>query len=172
MATTRSESVCRPLSQKNWRRLMTHMQRKTILTRNIDDLKVQRIPHVKQYVLLSISMYFAPVRNKTGTLVVFHGAYKFEEIARIQILFDAGPKATVSSFKAASREATWNARTSRRKTFGGKFFRMIRLKRERKIRFAASGFQNFPPKSLDDERTSNRYLFAALSLSRANHPPI
>jgi len=52
---------------------------------------------------------------------------------RIQILFDAvGPKA-VSPFKAVSREATWNARPSRWKTFGEKFFKMIRLKREEKF---------------------------------------
>ena len=84
--------------------------------------------------------------TKTGTLVVFHGIYKFEEIARIQILFDAvGPKA-VSPFKAVSREATWNARPSRWKTFGEKFYKMIRLNSGRKIRFAASGFPKLSPK--------------------------
>lgn len=148
---------------------MTHIRRKTILARNMT-LK----PKNPACQTMCFTEYFNILctRNKTGTLVVFHGAYKFEEIARIQILFDAGPKAGCLSFQSRFTWSDMECALQPSGNFGRKVFQDDSTKTGRKIRFAASGFRNFPPKSLDDERTSNRYLFAALSLSHANHPPI
>lgn len=150
----------------------THIRRKTIFARNIDDLKTQEsrmsnnvFYRVFQYTLHSFA-------KKTGTLVVFHGAYKFKEIARIQILFDVGPKVGCLSFQSRFTWSDMECTLQPSENFGRKVFQDDSTKTGRKICFAASGFRNFPPKSLDDERTSNRYLFAAPSLSHANHPPI
>jgi len=100
----------------------------------------REMPYVK-HAFCRASQYVLSAMQP-GTLVVFLGTYKFEEIARIQILFDADPK-TCLFFQSRFAWSAAECAPQPSENFSRKVFQDDSTKTGRKIRFAASGFRNF-----------------------------